>query len=221
MITMKLSTVILLLTTTLSTSVAFADLADFQLRWATANYSAVGEVQEQQFEALIADIGSALTAQPDNPELLIWKGIIESTYAGKVSGLSALGLVKSARDALETAININPNALQGSAYTSLGALYYQVPSWPIAFGSDKKARRFLTKALEVNPDGIDSNYFYGAFLYEEEDFIGAKSALERALQAPARPDRQLADKGRREEIRELLAKLPPGTSSVELTSTQR
>jgi hypothetical protein len=56
---------------------------------------------------------------------------------------------------------IDPRALQGSAYTSLGSLYYQVPGWPIGFGDDKRAEAMLLKALEINPDGIDPNYFYG------------------------------------------------------------
>ena len=34
---------------------------------------------------------------------------------------------------------IDPKALDGSAYASLGSLFYQVPGWPIGFGDDKKA----------------------------------------------------------------------------------
>ena len=122
-------------------------------------------------------------------------------------GLDALGLVKSARSALEAALETNPDALDGSAFTSLGALYYQVPPWPIAFGSNKKARRYLEKAIEINPDGIDSNYFYGAFLIEEKEYVAARQVLQKAMQAPARADRPIADKGRRAEIQALLTDL--------------
>ena len=58
--------------------------------------------------------------------------------------------------------------LNGSVYTSLGSLYYQVPGWPIGFGSDKKAESYLKKALAVNPDGMDPNYFYGDFMLQEK-----------------------------------------------------
>lgn len=184
-----------------------ADIAAFQSRWAEANYEITGDDQAAAFESLIADVNAAVAAEPGNPDLLIWKAIIESTYAGKTSGLSALSLVKSARSALEDAMEIDPMALNGSAYTSLGALYYQVPPWPIAFGSSKKARQYLEKALEINPDGIDSNYFYGAFMVEEQEYDAAKRALEKALQAPDRPDRPIADRGRREEIRSLLSRI--------------
>ncbi|HEX6691925.1 MAG TPA: tetratricopeptide repeat protein, partial [Burkholderiales bacterium] len=66
----------------------------------------------------------------------------------------------------------------------------------------------LEKALVLNPDGIDPNYFLGDFLYRQCDYEGARKALERALRAPPRPDRPLADEGRRKEVQELLAKLP-------------
>ncbi len=192
----------------LNCSSAFAaTISEIQQRWAVANYELTGEEQVAAFDALVLEIDRDVSQQPENPDLLIWKAIVESTYAGKASGFQALGLVKSARAALERSLEIDPMALDGSAYTSLGALYYQVPPWPVAFGSNKKARRYLQKAVEINPDGIDSNYFYGAFLAEEEDWEAARQALLHALEAPARPGRDLADRGRRQEIEQLLSKI--------------
>ena len=144
---------------------------------------------------------AAVIENPKDPGILIWEGIIKSTFAGKAGGLSALSLIKGARAALEQAMEIDDMALHGSAYTSLGALYYQVPGWPIAFGSDKKARKLLEIAVKVNPEGIDSNYFYGDFLLQQKEYAAARSAFEKALSAPDRPGRLLADTGRREEIR--------------------
>jgi Tfp pilus assembly protein PilF len=130
-----------------------------------------------------------------------------STYAGAKGGLAALGLVKRARQALEQALELDATALDGSAYTSLGSLYYQVPGWPLGFGDDDKAREYLRKALELNPKGIDPNYFYGDFLIEQGEPERARDYLSKALKAPDRPGRALADAGRREEIRRKLASL--------------
>lgn len=179
-------------------------LGELQGAWASANYESTGDEQVRKFESLITKAETEIALDPNNPELLIWQGIILSTYAGKTSGLSALSLIKQARTSLESARALDDEALDGSVYTSLGALYYQVPGWPIAFGNDKKARKYLTKALSINPDGIDPNYFYGDFLIQEKEYQEARSVLNKALSAKPRLGRQVADIGRRKEISKLL-----------------
>lgn len=62
----------------------------------------------------------------------------------------------------------------------------------------------LRKALRLNPEGIDSNYFWGDHLYRQGHYVEARAALQKALQAPPRPGRELADQGRRGEIDALL-----------------
>ena len=156
------------------------------------------------FEKLAGDSEAFTREQPGAAEAWIWNGIITSSWAGAVGGLGALGKVKSARASLEKALQLDPGALQGSAYTSLGALYDRVPGWPIGFGDADKAEAMLRKALQINPTGIDSLYFWGDHLYREGRYEEARSALQKALQAPLRPGRELADQGRRGEIDALL-----------------
>jgi tetratricopeptide (TPR) repeat protein len=163
--------------------------------------------REKRFQALAAKAHQTTESFPNRAEPLIWEGIIDSSLAAEKGGLGALGLVKQARSLYERAIQIDGNALDGSAYNSLGVLYYKVPRWPVAFGDKAKAAELLQKALAVNPQGIDPNFFYGEFLAETDRRDEAIVYLERALQAPARPGRQIADSGRREEIRELLGRL--------------
>ncbi|WP_371850752.1 tetratricopeptide repeat protein [Pseudomonas marincola] len=181
------------------------NLEQLQARWAEVNYQLPKEQKEAAFASLSEQAGKALGAEPKAPELLIWHAIILSTYAGAKGGLGALSLVKDAKADLEQAIAIEPKALAGSAYTSLGSLYYQVPGWPVAFGDDDKAEQMLKQALSINPSGIDPNYFYGDFLFRDKRYAEAKTALETALAATPRPGRELADKGRRDEINKLLA----------------
>ena len=102
-------------------------------------------------------------------------------------------------------MKIDPTALNGSAYTSLGTLYYRVPGFPVGFGDHDKARKLLQEALKINPNGIDPNYFYADFLVKEGEHAAALPYLEKAAKAPARPGREVADKGRRAEIDALMA----------------
>jgi tetratricopeptide (TPR) repeat protein len=177
---------------------------DLQHEWEVIKYQTPEKLQEKKFETLAARARKVSEANPGRAEPLVWEGIILSSWAGTKGGLGALGLVKQARARYEEAIRIQPDVLEGSAYNSLGVLYYKVPGWPVGFGDDKKAQELLQKALSMNPDGIDPNYFYGEYLFEQGKAKEATAYLERALRAPARPGRDIADAGRREEARKLL-----------------
>ena len=178
-----------------------AGINHLQLQWAVIKYQVSDHDQQLAQMADLASEADQLTAAfPGRAEPLVWSAIIKSTEAGIKGGMGALGLAKQARRELEQAIAIDGAVLGGSAYTSLGSLYYQVPGGLIGFGSKKKARANLQKALSINPDGIDANYFYGDFLLRRKDYKGAIAAFEHALAAPARPSRPLADQGRRAEI---------------------
>lgn len=186
------------------------DVARLQQSWAQIKYQSAPATQEAQFAQLRGDAEQVAARNPSSADVLIWYAIIESTYAGAKGGLGALKYAKNARATLERALASDPDALGGSAYTSLGSLYYQVPGWPIGFGDDAKAQDYLKKGLAVNPDGIDANFFYGDYLLRKGDAAGAERYLRRALQAPPRPGRKVADEGRRGEIAQLLEKIAAG-----------
>lgn len=178
-----------------------AGLLEIQQRWARIQYQLPEQERAPAFEQLAQEAHAFVEAHPQQAEPLIWEGIVLSTWAGAKGGLGALKLVKEARQSLEAALAIDETALQGSAHTSLGSLYYQVPGWPLGFGDDKKAEHHLQKALGINPDGIDPNFFFGDFLLAQGKPERARPYLDKALKAPARPGREVADTGRREEIR--------------------
>ena len=187
------------------------DVLQLQKSWEKLKYQTPLAQQEKGFEELLTQSQKITSQYLGHAEPLIWEGIIEGTFAGVRNGISgqiaALSLVKSAKKSFDEAIKLNPNALHGSAYTSLGSLYYQVPPWPIAFGDNDKAKELLLKGLELNPDGIDANYFYGDYLFKRGDLTKAEQVLKKALQAPPREGREGADEGRKKEINELLKKI--------------
>ena len=180
---------------------------DLQERWAQVNYQLQGKEQISAFELLIDTADSYIAQQPKSAEMLIWSGIIKSTYAGAKGGLGALKYAKASKRDLEKAMDIDAQALHGSVYTSLGALYFNVPGWPIAFGSDTKAKEFLLKALSINPQGIDQNYFYAQFLQDQGDLNQSFRYYEKALAAAPRMGRPVADSGRSDDIRRAMLEL--------------
>lgn len=182
------------------------DIQVLMKEWAHIKYEIRDkDEQEKQMGALITKAATVTKIYQENAEPYIWQAIITSTQAGISGGLGALGLAEEAKKLLEQAEAINPQALDGAIYTSLGALYYQVPGWPIGFGDDEKARTYLERARTMDPNAIDSNYFYGEFLIDQGEYAKAIMVLEHALAAPDRPNRQTADAGRRAEIRQSIA----------------
>lgn len=182
-------------------------VAEVQRDWETIRYQTPQAEREKRFEALAAKAHRFSETFAGRSEPLVWEGIVVSSWAGEKGGLGALSLVKQAKALYEQAIQIDGNALDGSAYNSLGVLYYKVPGWPIGFGDKDKAKQLLSKALQVNPQGIDANYFYAEYLVETKHGADAVPYLEKVIAAPGRPGRQVADAGRREEARALLAKV--------------
>ncbi|HLF12421.1 MAG TPA: tetratricopeptide repeat protein [Gammaproteobacteria bacterium] len=183
-----------------------AELLSIQHEWAAANYQATEKrSREAAFAALVEHATQLSSKYSDRVEAVAWEGIVLSTYAGEVSAMSAMKYAKAARDVLLHAERMGPAALRGGIYASLGALYSKVPGGFMGFGDDEVAAEYFRKALAMDPDNIDSNFFYGEYLMDQGDYADAVTVLTRALQAPTVVGRPLFDAGRRNEIRTLLA----------------
>lgn len=205
---------LVLTTFCLSSGLALAASPDEVIRplqdqWATIKYQKDEKQHVDLYHALALEARKVAESHPQQAEPLVWEGIALSSEAGAKGGLSALSLAKQAKQRFDEAIALNDKALDGSAYTSLATLYAKVPGWPLGFGSQTKAEELFKKSLAINPTGIDANYFYGEFLADQGRAPEAINHLQTALKAPARPGRELADKGRRQEIEALLKKLKP------------
>lgn len=184
------------------------DIATIQTGWDKVKYQTPdSKDQLDNLATLETQSQATASAYPQTPEPLIWEGIIYATDAGITGGLGALPKLKKAKALFEKALTLDPKAMNGGAYTSLGSLYYMVPGWPISFGDDVKAENNLKAALAVSPDDIDANYFYGDFLLHKKRYPEAKVTLEKAMKSPARPGRTVADAGRRQEIQQDLNKV--------------
>ncbi len=197
-----------------STAPAFADpvldgrISALARAWDHAQFEVTPvDARLTELRRLEAQANALATQYPQAAEPMVWQAIILSSEAGAEGGLGALGKATQARDILLRAERINPNVLNGSIFTSLGSLYAQVPGFPIGFGNRDRARQYLSRAVAINPEGIDSNYFMADFLERQHDYVQAAEYLRRAQNAPARPGREVADAGRRREIAVMLARI--------------
>ena len=176
--------------------------------WAHITYEVHGSSSQTRALDQLAGQAAALVARyPNQAEPLVWQGIVVSEQANRANIFHKLSLATQARDLLAKAYALNPRAANGGAAMSLGVLYYKVPGSPVGFGDDARARRLLREALAIDPDGLDANYFYGDFLYDQGDSAGAKSYLQKALRAPRDPGRPVWDAGRRREVQALLTRI--------------
>ena len=128
-------------------------VTELQRDWEVIRYQTPAAEREKRFEALAAKAHKVSEAYPGRAEPLVWEGIIVSSWAGEKGGLGALGLVKQAKALYEEAIAIDGNALDGSAYNSLGVLYYKVPGWPVGFGDKAKAKELLAEGAGDQSQG--------------------------------------------------------------------
>jgi tetratricopeptide (TPR) repeat protein len=192
----------------LSSSAELPEVKEIQYEWARLYYlDEFLNANYKELQALSIKANRVSQDNPDSAEALVWDAIVLSTLAEKKGGLGALSLVKEAKSKLEQAEAIDPDVLGGSVYASLGSLYSKVPGWPIGFGSDEKAEKYFKKALALNPQGLDINYFFAEYLADDGQDQLALEYIDRALQAPPMTERPVADKGRRKQAQKLRASL--------------
>jgi tetratricopeptide (TPR) repeat protein len=184
------------------------ELQSIQKEWARLNYMKdFRNTNYRELQALAKRANHFSHDFPDSAEALAWDAIVLSTLANRKGGIGALSLVNEAKLKLEKAEKINGKALDGSIYASLGTLYSKVPGWPIGFGNDKTARRYFEKALAVNPNSLENNYFFAEFLADNDQLDEALKHIDKALNAPVMTSRPLADEGRRQQAASLRQKL--------------
>lgn len=162
-------------------------VSKIEASWVDNSEAKSTSARQNIFLQLADEISEVVVAFPRQAEPLILKSAILLTMAEDASSFVALGLVKQAKELLTKAIDINPEARDGSALVTMGVLYYKVPGWPVAFGDNDEAESYLQKALEVDPNGVASNYFYAEFLLEQGKDKLALSYLNKAIAAKVDP----------------------------------
>lgn len=196
---------LLLFTSPLLASELSSSIANLESAWAAVYYQPDEVRQKQAYPALLKEAAELVKRYPNAAEPKIWQATIMATNAAFESSLTALSTLGKAKTLLEEAIALNPNALDGAAYVTLGSLYYMLPGWPVSFGDDEIAEQLLKSSLNINPNGIDANYFYADFLLRQDRTQEAAVFFQKATQAPVREQQVFADTQLQNEAKLALA----------------
>jgi tetratricopeptide (TPR) repeat protein len=176
-------------------------IASLESAWAEVYYQKDEALQKQVYPVLLQRSAELVKRYPGAAEPKVWLATIMATNAAFESSLDALSSLVKAKALLEEAIKINPQALDGAAYVTLGTLYYMLPGWPVSFGDEKMAEQLLKTSLSINPNGIDANYYYADFLLGRDRVAEAIVFFQRASQAPLRQQQLFADTELQNEAR--------------------
>lgn len=161
--------------------------------WARIHYLVAKEQQDNEFKHLLSEVNHLQAQYPKQAEFIILQAIIVASNAKNVDAFSALEAINKAKDLLIQAIELSPKALDGAAFVTLGTLYYMVPAWPVAYSDNNKAQQLLEKALAINANAIDANYYYADFLVTQGQLQLALKYFNRALTVPVRVTQVFAD----------------------------
>ncbi len=169
--------------------------------WADIFYRLPVNKQPEKLETLLPRVHTLVEQYPQEAEPLILEAYVLCAYAAAEFSFGSLGKLKRARILLVKSIAINPKAMKGSAYVTLGNLYYRLPGWPLSYGNDDQARQYLEAALKLFPNELDTNYFYGDFLMDQGEYPKALAYLEKSDKAPIRAESRLSDLKLKEELK--------------------
>ena len=170
-----------------------SDVTELRIELDRINLDLIDDAKLKRMKTMLSHSKTLARENSKNPGYLMMAGLYSLQYASDLGNLSALKHAKIARDYLIRSIEIDPTIFGASAHAVLGRMYMSVPGWPIGFGDKKKGLINFKKAIELAPNGMDSNYLYATYLFDKKKYAEAKKHLQKAKAAPARPNRVRAD----------------------------
>jgi tetratricopeptide (TPR) repeat protein len=166
-----------------------------------------GHDKFQAFEVLLRRADEVKRKFPGRAEPLCWEGWVLAAQSETIQDLSMLDKRAEAMSKLQAAVAIDPNVYNGAPHLSLGDLEFlgSLFPFPLTYGGKETARTHYQKALEMNPEGLETNLHFAHFLYSTKDFEGAFKHASAAANAPPMQGRIQADKVLRKEAARLVA----------------
>jgi tetratricopeptide (TPR) repeat protein len=185
-----------------------ADPKNFDAAWklARADYWLGGHAPEGERRAFLEngiEAGrKATAAQPNRPDGYFWMAANMGTLAESFGLRQGLKYRKPVREALETALRLDPSYQQGSPDRALGRWYFKVPG--LFGGSHKQAEAHLRASLDHNANSTASHFFLAELLIDDGRRAEARAELQKVLDAPLDPQWTPEDQEFKAKARDLL-----------------
>jgi tetratricopeptide (TPR) repeat protein len=186
------------------------DAHNYQVLWRAARaYYQIGDdtsdsEKQRYFERGIEMGQRAVAQQPAGVEGHFW---LAANYGGlsEIRGIwQAFQMVKKVRTEMETALRLQPDYEDGSAYRALGEIARQLPG--VLGGSLKRAIAYFEQGLRVAPQNMGLKLALAKAYLEAGQRQASQRLLTEILQMPVRPARAHADRHTQDRARQLLRK---------------
>jgi tetratricopeptide (TPR) repeat protein len=182
---------------------------DFESAWklARADYWLGGhgpEAERRTFLERGIEAGRKASAiEPARPDGYFWMAANMGALAESFGVRQGIKYRKPIREALETALKIDPAYQEGSPDRALGRWYQKVPH---LFGGDRKlAEQHLRASLAYNPESTASHFFLAELFIEDGKKSEARAEAQRVLDAPTNPEWAPEDREFKEKAARLLS----------------
>ena len=186
------------------------DAHNYQVLWRAARaYYQVGDdasnrEKQRYFERGIEMGQRAVAQQPAGVEGHFW---LAANYGGlsEIRGIwQAFQMVKRVRTEMETALRLQPDYEDGSAYRALGEIARQLPG--VLGGNLQRAIAYFEQGLRVAPQNMGLKLALARAYLEAGQREASQRLLAEILQMPVRPARAQADRRTQDKARQLLHK---------------
>ena len=116
---------------------------------------------------------------------------------GQTRGLwASLGIIEPLKEAMETAIRLDPSVSEGGPHRALGNLYLQLPRF---FGKDlKRSINHFREAVRLGPKYGENYLGLARAYFENDDYVAARDTLRAFLEV-------VGELGEDESVRNLIS----------------
>ncbi len=153
-------------------------------------YFKLGKLSEAEtdkvryFSLCLEHAENTVKINPKSANGFFFKGLCNGKL-GQTRGLwASLGIIEPLKEAMETAIRLDPSVSEGGPHRALGNLYLQLPRF---FGKDlKRSINHFREAVRLGPKYGENYLGLARAYFENDDYVAARDTLRAFLEVASK-----------------------------------